>query len=725
MKRRDFLKASALTTGGLLLSLNLPAAQIKKSSAPANMVGPLIQIDTNGDVTIFIYKQEMGQGAATGIAMIAAEELDADWSSTHIKLLSYDKNIENYQSDWGRFDTGGSYSIESEWSLMRSAGASARAMLIACAAASWHTNTSNCRTEKGFVIHTPTGKKRSYGELAQAAANIPVPEIKQFKPQNQYQIIGKPHSSLKTINIVQGILKYSLDIKVPGMLVATIIRPPVLGGKIKRYNAEEALKLPGIVAIYPMQELTAKEVFNKGIRGGLVIVGQSTWDCLSARNKIEIEWDHGVLQTKNCRDLYAQLDAFLNPNTTPSQTAGISEQPITQSHKHVSAEYTSPFIGHGLMEPLNAIADFSDGKHLEIWTGTQSPQHSTRHLSIILGIEKDTIVVHPCFMGGGYGRRFFCDFLLEASFISKEVKRPIQLIWTREDEIQFGHYHPLRKDYYQCGLDNDGNIETLTLNVVTTHEWGGGEMPYGYGLKNLKVTSQHYADSIVPWGSWRGVVPHLDSFSREIFIDELAHAAGKDPIAYRISQLNRPSPDNYFSQHNKEVKDALPFIKDMQIKLLEAVAKLSNWHTPRAANVGLGVAISAYHDRSFCAQVVEVELVGEEYILKKVYTAADVGLVINPNLVRGQIESGIIWGLTPVIHGGVTVNNGRITQSNFHDMPLVKMHETPEMITELFCFEERSPAGAGEFAVTTIAPAISNAIFALSGIRKRHLHMLG
>ena len=724
MKRREFLKAGCLASGSFLLYMVAPKWSQASIQKPTDqLLGSLIRIDQDNQVTIYIYKQEMGQGASTGIAMIAAEELDADWKNVKVEFLDFDQTIKGYETDWGRFDTGGSYSIEAEWELMRTAGATARAMLLHAAALRWNEPISQCRAEKGYVTNLKSGEQFSYGELTSDASRLKIPEIKQFKPKAQRNIIGQSLTSLKSRQVVDGSLKYTLDRKIDGMVYAMIARPPVLGGKLNHYDANEAKTVRGVIDVFELAPLVRDELFDKGARGGIVIIANSTWACIKAKTLLKITWDDGVNAGRNCSDIFFELDKRNQVEAKVLFSAGNANKAIQTAHKIIEAEYTSPYLGHGLMEPLNSIADFSDGKHLEVWAGTQSPQHSATNLAPALNIEKKNIVIHPCPMGGGYGRRYFVDFVLEAALISRQVRKVIKLVWSREDEIQFGTYHPLRKDYFKAGLDANGNIESMSNTALSTHLWAGAEMPMTYGLKNYYANSHYYDSKLVNWGSWRAVVKHHDTFSREIFIDEIANSVKQDPLAYRIKQLERPSPNHFDKSINDKIVEAQPFLKRMQVRLLKEISTLSKWSSPRKVHIGLGVAITAFHDRSFCAQVVEVEVVEKSFRVNKVYVAADVGIVVNPNLVKAQIESSVLWALTPVLYGGVQVENGKIKQSNFHDMPLATAHDAPEIIIKLYDFEDRPPCGVGEFAVTPLAPAISNAIFDATGERKRRLHM--
>ena len=683
-----------------------------------------IRLDATGRVFIRVYKQEMGQGVATGVAMIAAEEMDADWNNVEIEMVDFDKEVPGIADEYGRFDTGGSFSIEAEWDPMRRAGATVRELLRRAAAKHWNIPVDQIVTDAGEVINNRNGERLGYGKLAAAASQQEIPEVNVFKDPSRYRIVGKPLPSKKTTKVSDGSLVYSIDAKIPGMVYAAIARPPVTGGKLKSYNDDEARVVLGVSDVFALAPIEQEEMFSKGIRGGVVVVADSTWACLHAKELLKIEWEDGPNANRSSQGLFDELDAVRGEESSIRYAAGDVDAGFAESRQIVEAAYESPYLGHGLMEPLNATAHYKDNGDIEIWAGTQSPQYTSTHLSRLLGIDKARFSLHPYPMGGGYGRRYFTDFILESVMVSKQLGRPVKLVWSREDEIRFGAYHPLRKDFFRAGLDEDGNIHALELNAMTTHEWGGGEVPFHWGYKHLRTTSRFYDRKLLQWGSWRSVVSHHDTFSRELFIDELAHAAGKNPMDYRLSQLKtlqtpENQPDSYWANALKNIG----VVRRILPKLYVSLRELSGWDRPRESGVGLGVAAVIYHERSFCAQVAEVEVKAGKVRVRKVYCVADCGLAVNPNLVKGQLESAILWGLNPVLHGGVTAENGRVMQSNYDDMPLVTMNESPDIVIRLHNFEDRGPQGVGEFGVPPVAPAVLNAVFAATGKRIRTLNI--
>lgn len=727
MNRRQFLKASATASGGLLLSAHLPALAGVNAQGDASQINDVIEIASDGNISVYVVKQEMGHGIATGLAMIVAEELDANWSDVQVKFQTFDSNFKDFQDEFGRFDTGGSNSVDTEWNNMRTAGATAKAMLVKAAAKSWGISESDCRAKAGKIVNQNTNEELGYGKLAAIAATLQVPEVTTYKATKDYSIVGEPLPALKNRKVVEGTLEYGIDATVQGMIHAMVVRPPHWGGSIANFDASAARNVKGVIDVITLPEMPRDWVLDRGTRGGIAILGKSTWACMKARKELEVQWQDGPHARANSNELYAEYDKFKGERAWTSFEAGDVEQGYAQADKVIERSYTSPYIAHALMEPLNAIADFVDGKHLHIYAGTQSPGHSAHNLAKALKIEKKDITITPYHMGGGYGRRYFCDFMLEAALISQAAKLPVKLTWTREDEIQVGAYHPMRKDFMKCGVDKEGNIEAFELSAVSAHEWAGGEMSLDYGYKNIKLGSKRFENSPVVCGSWRAVVAHIEIFMREVFIDEVANEVGQDPLAYRLRQLQRPVPDTHTHYHKPELLKELAMRRRIYTKLMKEAAAMAGW-TPdgsnkRGKNRGLGVAFTTYHAKSFAAQVADVEVIDGQIKVHNIYCAADCGLVINPNLVEAQIESSILWGLTPVLYGGVDIVNGNIKQSNFHDMPLARMKDCPNMQIKLFNEEDRMPCGVGEFAVVPVAPAISNAIYAGTGVRHRHLHM--
>lgn len=719
LSRRSFLKASGLAGTGFAISV-IFSSRTEASDSPVtealeDELG--ISIDEEGKVTIRVYPQEMGQGATTGIAMITAEELDADWSQVVVEQVGLDRSFATDGEYYGRQDTGGSTSIEGEWMPMREAGAKTRLMLIQAAASFWGVSVDECDTEPGVVVCPGKDKRLGFGEIAVAAGKLPVPPQATFRNPDDYRIVGRPLPNRITQSAVRGRTIYSADVKLPDMEYAMIVRPPVRGGRLRRFEAREALAMPGVRSVFVLDPIDRDEEFCKGIRGGLVIVGDSTWTCMQARQALQVEWDDGPNGQRSSDELFEEF-GHIHEEAETSR-----ERPSTPSFKTLVADYESPYLAHGLMEPLNATAHCKPDGRVEIWIGSQSPHYTASNIAEILKVDRSLITLHPHAMGGGFGRRFFTDFALEAAIVSKKRNKPVKLVWTREDEVQFSFYHPLRKDYYRCELDDAGNILSLERNAYTTHPWGGFQgSDFCYWHRNVSSYSYFHEEKLLQCGSWRSVMPHLDHFSQEIFIDELAHAVGKDPLDYRLELLTTPFPKELFEPEQSSQLERLEYIQPILTRLHEEMRSFCDWSRPRPEGVGLGIAAGIYHS-SIIVQVAEVEMLDGKPRVSKFYCVADCGLAINPNLVRGQIEGAILWAMAPVLYGGIDVTQGRVVQSSFHNMPIPKIGDSPEIDIKLINPTDRSPQGVGEFAVLPVAPAIYNALHKVSGKRIRSLRV--
>lgn len=721
--RRYFLKASALSLGGFALSFSsLSNDWLTEKSNDSTEIIQGVEVSESGKVIIRVLKQEMGQGIATGLAMAVAEEMDVNWNDVTVKQLRYNASMLPSKT-MHRYDTGGSFGMSAEFLPMRILGATAKGMFMRAAALQWNIDPKDCICSSSRVSNTVNNKTLSYGQLASLAALQEIIEVQELKSPDKFKILGSELPSDKCSQVISGQIKYSMDLKFPKMLYSMIVRPPSLGGTLIKYDDSEAKKLDGVVDIFTLAPVISESLFFKGVRGGVVIVAESTWACMQARKVLTVQWNKLDSMKRNSDDMYQELDKFRQEGTGKTNfKAGNVKKGMQASSKVISAEYTSPYIAHGLMESLNAVAEFAEDGSVSIWVGTQSPNATAKNISNVLGIDRKQITINPLPMGGGYGRRYFADYVIEAVLVAKRYSQPVKLIWTREDEIQFDSVHPLRKDYCQCGLDEIGNVKSFAIDAVSTHEWGGMGLPWFYGHQDLLFRSWFYDNKLLQWGSWRAVVMHLDVYSRECFLDEVAYEAGVDPLEYRIQQTKLPQPIGTSEQDQKN-NHRITELKRHHLRSFEAIKKLSRWDEKRPDNVGLGVATVAYHDVSLCTQVAEVSVTKGKIKVDKIYCVADVGFCVNPNLVKGQIESSILWGMTPVLHGGVDVVQGEIIQSNFDSMPLAKIQEAPEIIIQLENYEDRKPSGAGEFAVPPIAPAILNAVYAVTGERIRTMKL--
>jgi len=665
-------------------------------------LNPFVRIGTDDSVTVIVNHSEMGQGVYTALPMLVAEELDADWSKVSFEAAPVDPAYNH--ALWGIQATGGSTSTWTEWERLRQAGASARAMLIAAAAETWKVDPASCRTKNGHVIHNASRRRLSYGQLAEKASHMTPPENVVLKEPTEFKLIGKPTRCLDTPEKINGKGVFGLDVKVPGMLTALVARPPVFGGKVKSFDAGKAKSVPGVRQVVEIDR-------------GVVVVADGYWPALEGRKALEIVWDEGPLSgldSQRQREEYAEL---ATQSGAVAMRQGDAAAAMDLAAKKLQANYELPYLAHAPLEPLNCVAHVrSDG--CEVWTGTQFQTGDRDAAAEITGLKPEQVKLHTMLLGGGFGRRAVFDshFVREAVQVSKTVKAPVQVIWTREDDIRGGYYRPATFHSIAAGLDEAGNpvawkhhIVCQSFMVDTPFEGamvkdgvdlaaveGAADMPYA--IPNLLVT-WHRAPDGVPTLWWRSVGHSHTAFVVESFLDELAHATGKDPYEFRRRLLMK---------HPRHTA------------VLELAAQKSGWGKPLAEGRGRGLAVHESFG-SFVAQVAEVS-VSEEGNLKvhRVVCAIDCGPVVNPDTIHAQMESGIVFGLTAALYGEITFEKGRVKQQNFKDYPMLRMKEMPVVETHIVPSTE-SMGGVGETGVPPIAPAVANAVFAVTGKRVRRL----
>ncbi len=697
------LAADAISKGKKIDSGRI-AKPVASPSVPLFTLNPYIRIGTSGRVVIIVNKSEMGQGVYTSLPMLVAEELEVDWSKIGIEAAPV--GPEYYHAQWGVIQgTGGSTSVSSEWDRLRKAGASARTMLLQAAAAIWKVDPKSCRAEKGSVIHEPTDRRLSYGELAEKASQMKPPQDIALKQAKEFKVIGRPMNRLDTPEKTSGEAIFGIDVKVPEMLTAVIARSPVFGGKVKSFNAKKAKAVYGV-----------KEVVQ--VESGVAVVGDDFWSAKLGRDALEITWDEGInagLSTESMREQYKNLAKNTGVVT---RREGNSEEGLRKAVRRISAEYEVPYLAHAPMETLNCLVDLR-GDQCDIWTGTQFQSADRDAAAQIAGLRPEQVRIHTAFLGGGFGRRANpqSDFVREAVHVAKAVKKPVKVIWTREDDIKGGYYRPFWYDRIAAGLDAKGSPVAWKHTVVgqsiiigspfegamldedgvdATSVEGAADIPYA--IPNILV-DLHTPKIGVPVQWWRSVGHSHTAFVVESFIDELAHAAGKDPFEFRRSLL---------AQHPRHKT------------VLELAAQKADWTKPPEKGIGRGIAVHESFG-SIVAQVAEVSVNPAGRVrVHKVVCAVDCGMVVNPEIVKTQMESGIVFGLSAVLHGAITFKDGRVDQSNFNDYPILRMYEMPTV--EVFITPSQDPpGGVGEPGVPPIAPAVGNAIFSAVGKRIRRL----
>ena len=701
LTRRRFLKTSGAVASGLLLGFYVPPKGPRGYLQAAEPFAPnaFIRITPDDAIKLIINKSEMGQGVYTSLPMLIAEELDANWEKVQVEAAP--ATPEYTDPNYGMQVTGGSSSVRSSWQPFRQAGASAKALLVEAAAKKWGVDKSSLRTEDGHVIYGD--KRASYGALATAAAALPVPENVALKDPKDFKLIGTNVKRIEGESKVTGQAQFSMDVKLPDMLTAVVAHPPVCGGKVKSFNADKATAVPGVVKV-------------KQIGSGVAVLAKDFWTARTARDEIEIEWDEGenaALSTEALRKEYLELAE--RPGNV-AEDEGDAEATLSSAAKTVEGVYEVPFLAHAPMEPLNATAHVQADR-CDIWAGTQAQSIDQMVAAGITGLSPAQVHIHTTLLGGGFGRRanFTSDFVSDAVQVAHGEGVPVKTIWTREDDIQCGYYRPMFVHKVKAGVDADGmpiawhqrlvgeSIAEGTMmeqavmqnGVDMMSVEGAAHMPYAIPNRHVEVHNAKKRLSVL-W--WRSVGHTHTGFVNESFLDEVAHAGGKDPFELRRELLK----DQPRHRH-----------------VLELAAEKAGWGTPLPEGRARGIAMRKSFE-SFVAEVAEVSVDGGRVRVHKVVCAVDCGIAINPWNVEAQMESAIIFGLTAALHGELTLENGRVQQSNFHDYPVLRMDETPEIEVHIVKSSE-PPTGVGEPGVPPIAPAVANALFALTGKRIRKL----
>jgi isoquinoline 1-oxidoreductase subunit beta len=732
--RREFLKSSAAGSAGLLLAFYAPAFAAAPN-APEQDFKPnaYIAIDPRGDIRLVVTRSEMGQGVRTALAMILAEELDADWSRVKIEQGDCDPQ-------YGDMTTGGSMSIRSTWDPLRKAGASARDMLLTAAADSWGVAKDECSAAGGSVIeHKKTNQKITYGQLAIKAASVPVPKDVPLKDPKDYRIVGTKRARMDGQHIVIGEAHYGIDTKVPGMLYAVVARPPVFGGKVKKFDATRALAVPGVRKVFAVPAVEMPPLFGEERKpdsghqhylwGGVAVVADSTWQAIAGRRALTIDWDNGPGAEESTEKQRATLAELLKTPGKELKKIGDPGSAVATAAKTVEADYETPFLAHMTMEPVNCTASVRDGT-CEVWAPTQNPNGMATALASVLNLPQSALTIHITLIGGGFGRRLCIDYGVEAALISRSAGTPVKVIWTRDDDIRHDYYRPISHHRLRAGLDAQGQVTSWQHHIAapsTDSTFLGGEVPdtggteiAGTGLPNGTVPNylleQSFLHTAVPRGYWRAVDTNWNHFAVQCFIDEIAAATGKDPLALRqhlIATKQKPA-----AQSDNEGET--PVNVDRLLGVLNLVAEKSDWGKPLPAGRGRGIA-GLYGFGSYVAHVAEVSVTKDGTLrVDRVVVAVDCGQVINPDLVAAQIEGGVVFGLTSALYDEITIQNGQVQQTNFDNYPMLRIADMPNVEVHLVPSHE-PPGGIGEPGVPSTAPAVANAIFAATGKRLRRL----
>jgi isoquinoline 1-oxidoreductase beta subunit len=706
LSRRDFIKTGMAVGGGLILGFSLhPAGYLAGAAQPSTTtIAPnaFLRIGSDGLVTILANHSEMGQGVYTALPMLVAEELEADWSNVRVEAAPVDPAYNHTQ--YGLQMTGGSTSTWSEWERLRKAGATARMMLIAAAAQAWNVDPASCRAENGFIIHTPSRRQLSYGELVERAAHLTPPQNVPLKDPKDFKLIGKPIKRLDTPEKINGTAEFGLDVNVLGMLTAVVARPPVFGGKVKSVDASQAQTTPGVRHIVEIDR-------------GIAVVADGYWSASKGREALQIVWDEGTLAGLDSRKQRQEYATLAQQPGAIARKEGDVTTAMGSATKKLDAVYELPYLAHATMEPLNCVADVRPDR-CEVWTGTQFQTVDRMAAAQAAGLKPEQVNVHTTLLGGGFGRRAVFDshFVREAVQISRAVKAPVKVIWTREDDTRGGYYRPVSYHSIGGGLDASGNpvawqhrivcqsfiagtaIEAAIIKDGVDHTAVEGAAELPYDIPNLLVDWKRAPDG-VPTLWWRSVGHSHTAFVVESFVDELAQAAGKDPLEFRRALLGK---------HPRYTA------------VLELAADKAGWATPLPEGHGRGLAVHESFG-SLVAEVAEVSITRDGQLkVHRVVCAVDCGPIVNPDTIQAQMESAVVFGLTAVLYGEITLANGRVQQRNFHDYPMLRMNEMPVVETYIMPSTAKM-GGIGETGVPPIAPAVANAVFAATGKRIRRL----
>ncbi|MDC0663874.1 xanthine dehydrogenase family protein molybdopterin-binding subunit [Marinobacter sp. SS21] len=726
MNRRDFLKVSAAGSGGLLLSLNLAGCSgINKGYQEASVSwrpDAWLEITLEGEIFFTLARVEMGQGTYTGLTTLIAEELEVEPAAIQPRFAPV---ANEYRNPLFKLQlTGGSTSLATSWRPLRVAGASAKALLVKAAARVWQVPAEGCRVQEGRVLHPNGRDSLAYGQLVELAAAESLADEPALKSPDQWRYIGKGRGRLDTRAKVTGAAEYGIDVELPDMVYSVVTRPPRYGATVADFDAGEALAMSGVIDVFAIER-------------GVAVVADKYWRARKALEKVTVQWDNAealAVSSDSVMDFYRH--AAEEDEGAKERDDGDISQALAAADQVIEASYEQPYLAHATLEPMNATAVYRDGR-MEVWAPTQAPDLGRIAAARVTDLSPDEVTVHTTFLGGGFGRRLTQDFIEEAAAVAYRVRKPVKLIWSREDDTRHDLYRPAMlhrlkasvsggqltgwhhqivgpqiMDWYvrnaapaqypwapkalygtlaRVGVAAEG---VLTPKDVSAIE---GAVDYPYQVDSVEVRHTH-ADPGVPVTWWRSVGHSHNGFAVETFMDELAHQLGKDPYQFRRELL----------QHEPR-----------HLAVLERAAQLGNWFEPLAEGRGRGIALHRSFG-TYVAQVVEASIEAGEIRVHRVACAVDCGQVVNPDIVRDQVESGVIFGITAALYGKITFEDGAVQESNFHDYPLLRAHQRPEVVVDIV-ESAAAPTGIGEPGVPPVIPALGNALFALTGERQRHL----
>ncbi len=705
--RRSFMKSSALAGGGMVLGFSWMASckptpeQIKAMPKEWFDVNAFLKIGDNGMVTIMSPNPEIGQNVKTAMPMIVAEELDVDWNDVVVEQAGLD--TQNYT----RQLAGGSQSIRQGWESLRMAGATARRMLLEAAAKQWEVPVEELTTVAGVIKHEKSGKSMGYGEIASSAGGMEVPEEIELKDPKDFTIIGTDRKNVDGPKIVTGQPLFGMDIQREGMLVAAIAHPPAFGMKLKSFDASAAKGMSGIKDVIQINTLPADKQWSdvNAFTDLVAVVGNSTWEVMQAKKALNIEWE-AADKLESSADHEASLAKLVSQSAKePSRKDGNPSKAFNEAAKVIERTYNAPFLAHNTMEPMNFFANVTADK-VELEGPIQTPEWARKSIASLLDVTEDKISIMMTRMGGGFGRRLYGHFVLEAAAISKAMSAPIKLVYTREDDMTQGTYRPDYKVTYRAAVDKDNNITGFSISGAGTHGSPLFANRFPAGTIDNFMVEEHKKESNISTGAWRAPRSNFIAYAEQSFLDELAEEVGKDPIDLRLELFDRAIKDPVGEKNDYDA--------ERYAGVLKLVKEKSGWGKSMS---GVHRGVSAYYcHNSYVAQVVDVVMEDNKPKVKKVYCAVDCGIVVNPLSAKNQIEGGIVDGIGHAMYSALSFKDGQPEQSNFDKYRLIRISEAPEIETH-FVDNGIDPTGLGEPSLPPIAAAVANAIYKATGDR--------
>lgn len=726
INRRDFVKMMGLASGGILLGCSISSDKKEFIPQVDGVFSPnfFVQIQKDGFVTILVSRSEMGQGIRTSLAAAIADELEADWKFITVKQATGN-------AKYGNQNTDGSRSVRTMLAPMRKMGAIAKQMLIIAASKKWNVSIESCSAENHYIINTQDNRKIFFGDLVDNAAAVSIPDEKQItlKKVKDFKYIGKGLKSVDIKDFTRGTATYGIDVRIPNMKFAAIARCPVTFGTVKSFDSSEAIKMPGVEKVIELERIVPPIGQYFGALGGVAVIANNTWSAFQGKQYLNIAWNYEENHSFDSELFKETLTQRVHAKgkLVPSSKGNVHAA-FNEATKTIAATYHVPFLVHAPMEVPNATAWFQEDK-VEVWAPLQDPQTARAEIAHFFKIPLETITVNVTFLGGGFGRKSKSDFVVEAVALSKKIKAPVQVVWTREDDVQHSFYHATSAQYLKGAIDKNGNVSgwlqrvalpSIVSSFKPMSDYASGlELNQGftnnpYDLENFRLENAK-AEANLRIGWLRSVVHIHSGFGNNCFVDELAFAAEKDPVQFHLDLIGKDRVDkgrSDFPYNSARMKD-----------VLINTAKNANWGQRLPKNHGVGVAIH-YSFYSYVATIVEVAVVDNKVTVKNIWTTIDCGLALNKDAITNQLEGAAIFGMSIALYGKISVKEGAVEQHNFFDYQMTRMKDAPKIHVDILDKMHEPPTGVGEPGVPVIAPAICNAIFNATGKRVRSLPLI-